>query len=181
MRILHLDSGREMRGGQWQVLSLHRGLIDDGYDSVLLAPEGSPLLEAAGRADLPHDILRPLRLGLLSRQFDLIHAHDARSHTFAALFSRVPFVVSRRVAFPMQRSAASRWKYSRAGLFLAVSRHVGMQLRNAGVEERRIEVVYDGKLRCRPRLRTVTRFWSPTRLIHRREWLWPRTPRGAQA
>lgn len=27
MRILHLDSGREMRGGQWQALRLHRGLI----------------------------------------------------------------------------------------------------------------------------------------------------------
>ena len=144
MRILHLDSGREMRGGQWQVLSLHRGLIDDGYDSVLLAPEGSPLLEAAGRADLPRDILRPLRLGLLSRQFDLIHAHDARSHTLAALFSRVPFVVSRRVAFPIRRSAASRWKYRQPGLFLAVSRHVGMQLGDAGVEESRIELVYDG-------------------------------------
>ena len=144
MRILHLDSGREMRGGQWQVLSLHRGLIDDGYDSVLLAPEGSPLLEAAGEADLPRDILRPLRLGLLSRQFDLVHAHDARSHTLAALFSRVPFVVSRRVAFPIRRSPVSRWKYRRPSLFLAVSRHVGMQLRDAGVEESRIEVVYDG-------------------------------------
>lgn len=144
MRILHLDSGREMRGGQWQVLTLHRGLIDDGYDSVLLAPEGSPLLEAAGRDDLPRDVLRPLRLGLLSRRFDMVHAHDARSHTLAALFSRVPFVVSRRVAFPIRRSAASRWKYGRAGLFLAVSRHVGMQLRAAGVEESRIEVVYDG-------------------------------------
>jgi len=126
------------------VLSLHRGLIDDGYDSVLLAPEGSPLLEAAGKADLPHDILRPLRLGLLSRQFDLVHAHDARSHTLAALFSRVAFVVSRRVAFPIRRSAASRWKYRRPALFLAVSRHVGMQLRDAGVEEGSIVVVYDG-------------------------------------
>jgi len=26
VRILHLDSGREMRGGQWQVLRLHQGL-----------------------------------------------------------------------------------------------------------------------------------------------------------
>jgi hypothetical protein len=144
MRILHLDSGREMRGGQWQLLSLHRGLIDDGYDSILLAPEGSPLLAAAAKADLPHDILRPLRLGLLSRLCDVVHAHDARSHTLAALFSRVPFVVSRRVAFPIRRSAASRWKYRRPGLFLAVSRHVGMQLRHGGVEESRVEVVYDG-------------------------------------
>ncbi len=144
MRILHLDSGREMRGGQWQALRLHRGLINAGHHSLLLAREASPLLEAARHAGLPTGILRPLRLPLLSRQFDLIHAHDARSHTLAALCSRVPFVVSRRVAFPVRDSAVSRWKYRRAGLFLAVSRHVGMQLRNAGVEENRIEIVYDG-------------------------------------
>ncbi|MGA2713636.1 MAG: glycosyltransferase family 4 protein [Bryobacteraceae bacterium] len=144
MRILHLDSGREMRGGQWQALRLHRGLIERGHQSLLLAREGSPLLEAAREAGLPCDVLRPLRLGLLSREFDLVHAHDSRSHTLAAIFSRVPFVVSRRVAFPVRDSAISRWKYGRAALFLAVSRHVAIGLRNAGVEERRIEVVYDG-------------------------------------
>src|ERR1700733_6773449 len=140
MRILHLDSGREMRGGQWQALRLHRSLIEAGHQSLLLAREGSPLLDA----DRESGVLHPLRLGLLSRAFDLVHAHDARTHTLAALFSRVPFVVSRRVAFPIRRSAASRWKYRRPRLFLAVSRHVGMQLRDAGVEESRIEVVYDG-------------------------------------
>ena len=140
MRILHLDSGREMRGGQWQALRLHRSLIEAGHQSLLLAREGSPLLEA----DPQSGVLHPLRLGLLSRAFDLVHAHDARSHTLAALFSRVPFVVSRRVAFPVRDSAISRWKYRRPALFLAVSRHVATQLRNAGVEERRIEVVYDG-------------------------------------
>lgn len=139
MRILHLDSGREMRGGQWQALRLHRGLLAAGHESMLLARDGSPLLaEARG------DVLRPLRLGVLTRQYDLVHAHDAHSHTLAALFSRAPFVVSRRVAFPVRDSPGSRWKYRRAGLFLAVSRHVAMQLEKAGVARSRIEVVYDG-------------------------------------
>jgi hypothetical protein len=144
MQILHLDSGREMRGGQWQALRLHRGLVERGHQSFLLAREDSPLLAAARESRLPCDVLRPLRLGLHSREFDLVHAHDARSHTLAAIFSRVPFVVSRRVAFPVRDSAISRWKYRRAALFLAVSRHVALELCKAGVEERRIEVVYDG-------------------------------------
>ncbi len=144
MRILHLDSGREMRGGQWQALRLHRGLINAGHESLLLAREGSPLLNAAHLAGLPGEPLRPLTFASRSRGFDLVHAHDARSHTFGALLSRVPLVVSRRVAFPVRDSAASRWKYRRPELFLAVSRHIGEQLRKAGVEERRIEVVYDG-------------------------------------
>ena len=133
-----------MRGGQWQALRLHRGFVERGHESFLLAREGSPLLLAAQDAKLPSGVLYPLGLTKASRGFDLVHAHDARSHTIGAVFARVPLVVSRRVAFPVRDSVLSRWKYRRAGLFLAVSRHVAEQLRNAGVEEKRITVVYDG-------------------------------------
>ena len=142
MKILHLDSGREMRGGQWQALRLHRGLIERGHDSLLLAREDSPLLAAAGRENLPCDRVRPLLVR--ANRFDIIHAHDSRSHSVAALLARVPFVVSRRVAFPVRKSASSRWKYARPQLFIAVSRHVAGELMHAGVGEDRIAVVYDG-------------------------------------
>ena len=46
MRILHLDTGREMRGGQWQALRLHSALLGAGHESLLLAREASPLLAA---------------------------------------------------------------------------------------------------------------------------------------
>jgi hypothetical protein len=142
VKILHLDSGREMRGGQWQVLRLHRGLLERGHRSFLLARRESPLLAAARREELPCDALGIM--GVRARGFDLVHAHDARSHTMGALLARAPLVVSRRVAFPVRDSAISRWKYRRARLFLAVSRHVAGQLMSAGVEENRIVVVYDG-------------------------------------
>jgi len=139
MRILHLDSGREMRGGQWQALRLHRALLKLGHESTLLAREGSPLMAMANCQPI-----RPLRLAHLSRSFDIIHAHDARSHTLGALFARVPLVVSRRVAFPVKTSALSRWKYSQPARFLAVSRFAATQLTRAGVKPDRIAVVYDG-------------------------------------
>jgi hypothetical protein len=144
MKILHLDSGREMRGGQWQALRLHRGLVERGHESFLLARGKSPLLTAARQARLPCGVLRPSRVAGLSRGFDAVHAHDARSHTIGAFFARAPLVVSRRVAFPVRDSVLSRWKYSRAGLFLAVSRHVAVELSSAGVDDKRIAVVYDG-------------------------------------
>ena len=50
MRILHLDAGREMRGGQWQVLRLIEGLAGAGHENLLLARRGSPLFDAAGGA-----------------------------------------------------------------------------------------------------------------------------------
>jgi glycosyltransferase involved in cell wall biosynthesis len=141
MRILHLDSGREMRGGQWQVLRLHEGLIRRGHDSLLLARSGAPLFSAAAQQGLP---CAPLSPGNARQRADIVHAHDARSHTFAALLAGAPLVVSRRVAFPVRNSFTSRWKYSRPALFLAVSRFVAHELSRAGVSENRIAVVYDG-------------------------------------
>jgi glycosyltransferase involved in cell wall biosynthesis len=144
MKILHLDSGRDMRGGQWQALKLHAGLVKAGHESMLLAPEHAPILAAAAEQGLPADVVRPLRLGVVSRRFDVVHAHDARSHTYGAMFARAPLVVARRVAFPVGSSFASQWKYRQADLFIAVSRYVALELRQAGVEERRIVTVADG-------------------------------------
>jgi len=144
MRVLHLDSGREMRGGQWQALRLHKGLCQAGHHSVLLAPADSPLLAIANQWSLPCHELKPLRLGLLTRHFDLVHAHDARSHTLGALFARTPLIVSRRVAFPIGQSIVSRWKYRVPTLFIAISEHVLRKLREGGIEQARIAVVYDG-------------------------------------
>ena len=144
MKILHLDSGREMRGGQFQALALHRGLVRRGHESLLLAPAESPLFAAARHALLPVERLRKLHLAGQSRRFDIVHAHDAHSHTLAAILAGCPTVVSRRVAFPVRTSGLSRWKYGRPVLFLAVSNFVAAELRQAGISENRIRVVYDG-------------------------------------
>ena len=140
MRILHLDSGNEMRGGQWQVLRLMTGLRREGVLSTLLAPAASPLLQKALKEQLPAEPLGLLRVSTLARRNDLVHAHDARSHTLALLASRSPLVVSRRVAFPIR----SRWKYRSAARYLAVSRFVKSVLEAGGVPEEKIAVVYDG-------------------------------------
>ena len=143
MVTLHIDTGIEMRGGQWQALYLLRELRAQGHGARLLAPKGSDLFRAAVAQQLE---ARPLgRVALLgaSTGVDLIHAHDARAHTLALLAGK-PVVVSRRVAFPVRRSFASRWKYRRATHFIAVSRFVEQTLIDAGVEAGRISVVYDG-------------------------------------
>jgi glycosyltransferase involved in cell wall biosynthesis len=141
MRVLHVDSGHEMRGGQWQVLRLLQGL---GTENTLLAPAESPLLRAAQASGLHAQPLSMLSLATLSRQSDLVHAHCARSHTWSAAASPAPLVVSRRVAFPVGHSFLSRWKYRRPSRFLAVSEHVKQALVDAEVPEARISVVYDG-------------------------------------
>jgi len=144
MRVLHLDTGRSMRGGQHQALLLVQALSARGVECALLGPAGSPLLERARKAGIETGVLTPSGLRRAARGSDLIHCHDARSHTLAALLAPAPFVVSRRVDFPIQRHWLSRWKYRRAALLLAVSQAVRRRLEEAGVPAAKIAVVYDG-------------------------------------
>ncbi len=139
MRILHLDAGRLMRGGQWQVLRLIRGLAAEGVESTLLAVREAPLYLAARKEGWRVEPLGPARSLAMARRHDLVHAHDARCHTLS-VFLGAPFVVSRRVAFPIR----SPWKYARPQRYLAVSEFVRQVLIEGGVPEGKISVVYDG-------------------------------------
>jgi hypothetical protein len=143
LNILHIDTGAEMRGGQHQVLLLVQLLLDRGHKVRLLCRKGSPLYEKAFEARLEPKPAELLNVYHISRQSDIVHAHDARGHTLAALASRRLFVVSRRVAFPIRRSLTSRWKYKRPARYLAVSKFVASMLRASGIPCDRIDVVYD--------------------------------------
>jgi glycosyltransferase involved in cell wall biosynthesis len=143
MRILHLDAGLELRGGQWQALRLAERLAKAGHQILFMAPQGSPCFVESRSLGLETKPLTAFGVRRFSGDFDICHAHDARSHTLAALFSVAPLVVSRRVSFPV-RGGLSRWKYSRPRRFIAVSNYVKKVLLAAGVGSEKISVVYDG-------------------------------------
>jgi glycosyltransferase involved in cell wall biosynthesis len=140
MRILHLDGGKELRGGQWQVLRLIEGLTACGVESTLLARKDAPLDLAARAKGWRVEPFGAARTLLLARGHDLLHAHDGHGHTAGAIASPRKLVVSRRVAFPIR----SRRKYARARHYLAVSEFVKRVLMAGGVPEEKISVVYDG-------------------------------------
>lgn len=143
LRVLHMDSGRQMRGGQWQVSLLMEELALKGAEQTLLARAGSPLGEAAAAAGIA---VAPWGLVSLRRHgpaVALIHAHDARSHTLAAICGSAPLVVSRRVAFPIGGSWFSGWKYRRPKMYLAVSEFVRRQLIAGGIAEELIMTAPD--------------------------------------
>ena len=104
MRVLHIDAGKALRGGQWQTLHLMGGLAKRGVLIRLLAVRGTPLFRKAQTQGLK---VLPLNLFSVWRESgwaDLVHCHDSRAHTMAWLASigpgqRAPVVVSRRVAF----------------------------------------------------------------------------------
>jgi hypothetical protein len=145
-----------MRGGQHQVLLLLRLLREAGHAQMLLARTNSALFHAARDAGFAVDAAGLLSVYRKSHGADIVHAHDARAHTLCALASKRPFVVSRRVAFPLQRGVLSRGKYARASRYLAVSNFAARQLAAGGVEPSRIDIVHDAVQEITPGV------WDPT-------------------
>lgn len=138
MRILHVDTGSSLRGGQIQLLKLLAGLKARGHSQTLLA-RGAVLQNWPGQAPTVINLHRA------ANGADLVHAHDARGHTLAAITCwGLPIVVSRRVAFPVKRGMLSRWKYGRGAHYIAVSEHVRSRLTEAGIPRSLITVIYDG-------------------------------------
>jgi hypothetical protein len=138
MKILHIDTGKELRGGQHQLLLLIEGLAKRGHQQILLAREPT-------RERFPGSEPTLLNLRKAARDADLIHAHDGRGHTLAVVASAAkPLIVSRRVAFAVRENLLSRKKYARADHFIAISNHVRDKLLDAAIAPSKISVVYDG-------------------------------------
>src|SRR5260370_24994738 len=117
-----------MRGGQRQAISL----VERLSGAILFARPGAPLLREASERQLDVHPLSFRALAKAARQVDLVHAHDARAHTLAAIAGGAPLVVSRRVAFPLQRGVLSSWQYGHAALSLRVSHLVAGEFPESG-------------------------------------------------
>ncbi len=159
LRIVHLDTGRELRGGQRQLLLLARELRARGHGQLVVCLEGTKL-ELRARAEgfstfaLPaydpwhaHGIIQ-LRQHLKLEPADVLHAHDGKGQTvswLASLGMPTRRVASRRVTFLPSRRLDYRLKYDRTcdGV-IAVSEFVRGLIIAAGVPESKVEVIPDG-------------------------------------
>lgn len=154
-RVIHVASGREWRGGQNQVFLLARELSrrPDSVPQLIITGAGTLLAERLTQSRLPTRTvgwnigLSPPALAAAiaeaRREPALLHAHDAHSLTLAGLAAQLtgtPFIVTRRVIFPLRR--AGLW--TRAERVIAVSGAVRDQLVKDGVARDRIVLVHSG-------------------------------------
>lgn len=160
MRVLHVDSGREYRGGQNQVRLLARELAgQDDVQQRVITRRGS---ELSRRVALDGIIVRdvPWSLGLdpracwriaveaLAWRPDIIHAHNNHAVTLAVWARRflryagsAPRVVAtRRVVFPVGRASALR----RVDIVVAISEAVRASLLAAGFPPGEVKVIPSG-------------------------------------
>lgn len=148
--VVHVASGREWRGGQRQVWLLARQLAREGVDQVVVTGKNTELARRLGEAGvrvratswtigLDPRVIPPI-LDELRRRPALLHAHDAHALSLAgtcAALTGAPFVVTRRVVFPL------RWKHfwRRASCVIAISAAVRNALVQDGIPRSRIAVV----------------------------------------
>ncbi|HEY4816189.1 MAG TPA: glycosyltransferase family 4 protein [Candidatus Acidoferrum sp.] len=180
MKVLLVDLETEWRGGQNQALILLKGLCQRGHEAELVAAQGSALGERAGATGLRvHSVSRGfLRLhaaqqvrGLLRRgRFDIVHANEAHAVTavWLALWERrkslrVPFVISRRVGYPLSKSSFAQARYRAAARIIANSSWVAEQAAASGAPRERLTVVYEGA-------EIPPRFTAEQRQIGRARW-----------
>ncbi|MDA8131330.1 MAG: glycosyltransferase [Elusimicrobia bacterium] len=158
LTVLHLDDGRELRGGQRQLLYLAKELQELGHENIVVCRDGSPLHAASLRKGLKVLTLPyyfewdPVSALLLRRAIKalppgdappVLHAHTSHAAAMAWLASVGTDCVRlahRRVDF-IPGSMTARLKYSRAHGVIAISGAVRDILLKAGVPEEKIAVV----------------------------------------
>ena len=157
MNILLVDLETEWRGGQNQALLMLKGFQARKHGAELVAAEGSVLGERAAAEgvavhSVPRHTLRisaALKIRNLARslRFDLVHANESHGVTSAWLaraHKHIPFVISRRVGFPVGRSRLAKARYLAASRIVAISRWVAEQLTARGIPKEKINIVYEG-------------------------------------
>lgn len=157
MKPLLVDLETAWRGGQNQALLLLKGLRELGHAPELVAANGSALGERAAAAQIPVHYVsrgffrlpaaRKIRALLQSGEFDLVHANEAHAVSavwLAGAHKRVPFVISRRVGYPIGKNPLAQARYRAAARIVANSQWVADQAAASGMAREKLAVIYEG-------------------------------------
>ncbi len=157
---LHIEAGRSFRAPERRVLHLLIGLASRGQRVLLCAPRRAPLFERAQQAGIACEPLT-MRSGLdfpsavrLARlvadgSYDLVHAHDAQSHSIARAaqgISKEPALLEKLFVthhdISDEGGSTAHMLYANNGVHhIAASRRVRDGLVGHGVEAARIAIV----------------------------------------
>ncbi len=162
MTVLHFSSAKSWRGGEQQIAYLVKELRKISVKQIILCVKDSAIADFCTKENIffiPYKKRAAISLApgfLLSKtikkhQVDLVHLHDAHAHTFACLGAsffniKTPFVLSRRVDFPIKKNRFSLWKYNHPNIqaILCVSAFIKKVIENDIRMSSKIEVVHSG-------------------------------------
>jgi glycosyltransferase involved in cell wall biosynthesis len=160
LRILHVDPERNWGGGEAQVFGLLSFLVSKGHSNdILTHPAGQLYAEVAklkvgrfplsARNDLDLRAVCSIRRRIKERNYDIVHLHTKRAHALSLWLNRgkkLPkYVVTRRMDYVEKNNWYTRCLYNRrVDGVVAISQNILDGLVNAGVERRKIRLIYSG-------------------------------------
>ncbi len=128
MKILHISSEPSWRGGEQQLAYLYEELEKKGIQQIILCASNSSMEKycierqwdyytETKKSGVAINFSNRIRSLCKKLEINLVHTHDAHSHTFAIISAiifrnKTPLVVSRRVDFPISKSKSSLFKYN---------------------------------------------------------------------
>jgi glycosyltransferase involved in cell wall biosynthesis len=132
MKILHIDTGKEWRGGQRQVFILLKNLLKKTIDTHLLCYENGELYKKTKnilkniyplKRKLFSDI-KTIRKIIKKIKPDIVHFHDSKSLNYIYFISKdIKKIETRRVSYPISK-ISSLMKYSLSDYHVAVSNDI---------------------------------------------------------
>ena len=161
MKILHLSSETSWRGGEQQIAYLIEELQRLGINCVVVCRPNSAFENYCRRKGLAYHAL-PLKnsLDLVSawklrricraEKIDLVHVHSSRGHAIMHLAqllgTSTPFLLTRRVAFPIKNKGLNVLRYNSPQLrkIVCISRAVLESTAPVVKQKEKLAVVYDG-------------------------------------
>ena len=151
MRIVHTEASCGWGGQEIRILEESCGMVERGYDVVIICPREARIYDEAQRRglrveDMPIGRKRlagmlALRRWLAGHPVDVVNTHSSTDSWLAALACKTlrgapPIVRTRHISAPIPKNAASRWLYNGA------VRHVvttGEALRRTLIEQNGVD------------------------------------------
>lgn len=155
MKIVHVETGRNMYGGAQQALYLCRGLLNSGVATTLVCEPDSSVDSAARASGIPvHNLpcggdfdlgyFFRLKSYLLENRPDIVHVHSRRGadviggRATAAL--GIPSVLTRRVD-SVDSKVMAGIRYRPYKKLVAISENVAGAMRHSGVADDHISII----------------------------------------
>ena len=151
MKILHIDTQKGFRGGEQQLIWLVEGLSELGIESAVACKKEEKLYERCLKNNITvlplsgNQIVDIFKIAKTSKDFDIMHAHAAKSHTvcaFAKILNKKRLVYTRRVDYKPKNNIITHFKYKKTDKIVAISHFVADVLKSSLKIEGSVDVVY---------------------------------------
>jgi len=161
VKVIHIDTEKTWRGGQQQAVYLFEGMLQRGFETLMLCPSGSAMEKYCQDKTLPYqplnfahelDYLSGKDTAKIASSFraQILHLHSGHSVScglWAKLFNRkLKLVATRRVDFSIRKNPFSSLKYNTKLLdhIVCISDKIRQVLIRDGISEKKLTVIRSG-------------------------------------